>query len=40
VCEKKERHWLGMEIDFADEIAARIENHDVTGHRNDDFVEA
>lgn len=40
VCEKKERHWLGMEIDFADEIAARLENHDVTGHRNDDFVEA
>ncbi|HUG80103.1 MAG TPA: site-specific DNA-methyltransferase [Bryobacterales bacterium] len=40
VCEKKDRHWLGMEIDFADEIAARLENHDVTGHRNDDFVEA
>ena len=40
VCEKKDRRWLGMEIDFAEEIAARLENHDVSGHRNDDFVES
>jgi site-specific DNA-methyltransferase (adenine-specific) len=39
VCEKKGRHWLGMEIDFAQEIAERLESRDIKGHRNDDFVE-
>ncbi len=39
VCEKKDRRWLGMEIDFFKEIAERLEDHDIAGHRNDDFVE-
>ena len=39
VCEKKDRRWLGMEIDFAEEIAERLKSHDVKGHNNDDFVE-
>lgn len=39
VCEKKDRRWLGIEIDFFKEIAERLEDHDIAGHRNDDFVE-
>jgi site-specific DNA-methyltransferase (adenine-specific) len=39
VCEKKSRHWLGMEIDFAGEIAERLENRDVQGHKSDDYIE-
>lgn len=39
VCEKKGRHWLGMEIDFAQEIAERLESRDIRGHRNGDYVE-
>jgi site-specific DNA-methyltransferase (adenine-specific) len=39
VCEKKNRHWLGIEIDFASEIVERIESGEIRSHRNDDFVE-
>ena len=39
VCEKKDRYWLGMEIDFAAEIVERIEGGEVRSHSNDDFVE-
>jgi site-specific DNA-methyltransferase (adenine-specific) len=39
VCEKKNRRWLGMEIDFAQEIAERIESGEIRSHKNDDFVE-
>ncbi len=39
VCEKKHRHWLGTEIDFADEIIDRIESGQIQSHKNDDFVE-
>ena len=39
VCEKKSRHWLGMEIDFAGEIAERLESRDVQGHKSDDYIE-
>jgi site-specific DNA-methyltransferase (adenine-specific) len=39
VCEKKNRRWLGMEIDFASEIVERIESGEIRSHRNDDFVE-
>jgi len=39
VCEKKNRCWLGTEIDFAQEIAERIESREISSHRNDDFVE-
>jgi site-specific DNA-methyltransferase (adenine-specific) len=39
VCEKKNRRWLGIEIDFASEIMERIESGEIRSHRNDDFVE-
>ncbi len=39
VCEKKHRHWLGSEIDFAKEIADRIESGEIHSHRNDDVVD-
>jgi site-specific DNA-methyltransferase (adenine-specific) len=39
VCESKGRRWLGMEIDFAREIAERLETGDVCAHANDDHVD-
>lgn len=39
VCEKKGREWIGIEIDFAQEIIDRIENGDIQSHKNNDFVE-
>ena len=39
VCEAKQRHWLGVEIDFAEEIAARLEGDEISAHKNSDFVE-
>jgi site-specific DNA-methyltransferase (adenine-specific) len=39
VCEKKGRHWIGSEIDFAPEIIDRLESGEIRSHRNEDFVE-
>ena len=39
VCEKKNRHWIGIEIDFADEIVDRLTNKNVQHHHNTDYVE-
>jgi site-specific DNA-methyltransferase (adenine-specific) len=39
VCEKKERRWIGIEINFAAEIVDRLENRHIGHHRNDDYVE-
>ncbi len=39
VCERKHRHWLGIEIDFAEEIVDRIESGLIHSHKNDDYVE-
>jgi len=39
VCEAKQRHWIGMEIDFADDIVARLESDEIRSHRNADLVE-
>jgi site-specific DNA-methyltransferase (adenine-specific) len=39
VCEAKERHWMGIEIDYADEIIERLETDHIHHHRNDDFIE-
>ena len=39
VCESKHRHWLGMEIDYAEEIIERLETNDIKAHKNHDFVE-
>ena len=39
VCELKHRHWIGTEIDFAEDIKARMESTDIRTHKNGDFVE-
>jgi len=39
VCENKGRRWLGMEIDFADEIVDRLEGGQIHSHKNSDFVD-
>lgn len=39
VCEKKHRRWLGIELDFCDVIADRLEDSDIHHHRNDDHIE-
>lgn len=39
VCEKKGRRWLGIELDFSNDIIFRLENHHIYHHKNDDFVE-
>jgi site-specific DNA-methyltransferase (adenine-specific) len=39
VCEAKQRHWLGIEIDFADVIAERLETPTIHHHKNGDHVE-
>ncbi|MEO8659142.1 MAG: site-specific DNA-methyltransferase [Bryobacteraceae bacterium] len=39
VCEKKGRHWMGSEIDFAADIADRLSCDDICQHKNDDYVE-
>jgi site-specific DNA-methyltransferase (adenine-specific) len=39
VCEGKERRWIGMEVDYANEIIERLETDDIRAHKNDDFVE-
>lgn len=39
VCEKKHRHWIGTEIDFAQAIKNRLSDSSVDHHKNDDYVE-
>lgn len=39
VCQSRHRHWIGTEIDYAQEIVDRLENGDIRAHRNSDFVE-
>lgn len=40
VCEAKGRHWIGIEIDYAQEIIERLETDEIRAHKNDDFIEA
>jgi site-specific DNA-methyltransferase (adenine-specific) len=39
VCESKHRHWIGAEIDFAEDIVARLESNEIRAHKNGDYVE-
>lgn len=38
-CENKHRHWIGIEIDYADDIKDRLESDDIHTHKNTDHVE-
>lgn len=40
VCEKKARHWIGTEIDFAPVIVERLESDEISHHQNSDVVDA
>jgi len=39
VCEKRERGWIGIELDFCQEIIDRLESGEIHSHKNHDFVE-
>ena len=39
VCERRQRHWIGTEIDFAADIVSRMEDNEIHVHRNDDYVD-
>jgi site-specific DNA-methyltransferase (adenine-specific) len=39
VCEKIHRHWIGSEIDYADDIIERLEIGEIHSHKNSDHVE-
>jgi site-specific DNA-methyltransferase (adenine-specific) len=39
VCELKERKWIGIELDFAEDIAARLHQGHIHHHQNSDYIE-
>jgi len=39
VAEKKNRYWLGIELDFAQQIKERMSEDDIAHHKNTDYVE-
>lgn len=39
VCESKERHWIGIEIDYGQEIIERLQTDVIRSHHNSDHVE-
>lgn len=39
VAESKGRKWVGIELDFADVIAERLESADLFHHKNDDVID-
>ena len=39
VCERLNRHWIGIEIESCDVIIERLQNKSLRPHNSDDFVE-
>lgn len=39
VCESRGRHWIGIELDFCEEIVERLSGGKLKHHRNDDKVD-
>lgn len=39
VCEKKNRYWIGSELDFALQVKERLLDGDIAHHKNTDHVE-
>ncbi len=39
VCEARRRRWIGIEIDFAEDIVDRLESGAIQPHKNQDYVE-
>ncbi len=40
VCERLERHWIGIEIESCDVIVERLQNRDLSPHMSNDYVES
>jgi DNA modification methylase len=40
VCEKKKRHWLGVEVEATDVIIERLSGEDLHYHKNTDVIDA
>ena len=40
VCERRHRHWIGIEIEDPKVIIERLKKNHIEHHRNDDFVES
>lgn len=39
VCERLDRHWIGMEIESCDVIIERLQTEDLSPHKSADYVE-
>jgi site-specific DNA-methyltransferase (adenine-specific) len=39
VCERLERHWIGMEIESCDVIIERLQTEDLSPHKSEDYIE-
>ncbi len=39
VCERLERHWIGIELESCDVIVERLQNKDLSPHKSEDYVE-
>jgi site-specific DNA-methyltransferase (adenine-specific) len=39
VCERKQRHWIGIELESISDIKKRLITTEVWHHKNDDYVE-
>lgn len=39
VCERRQRRWIGVELDFCGEIVDRLKGGAIDHHRNDDVVD-
>ena len=40
VCERLDRHWIGMEIESCDVIIERLQTEDLSPHKSTDYVES
>jgi site-specific DNA-methyltransferase (adenine-specific) len=40
VCERLERHWIGIELESCDVIIERLQTEDLSPHKSEDYVEA
>lgn len=39
VCERLDRHWIGMEIESCDVIIERLQTEDLSPHKSEDYIE-
>jgi site-specific DNA-methyltransferase (adenine-specific) len=39
VCERLDRHWIGMDVESCDVIIERLQNANLSPHKSEDFIE-